>query len=97
MSTFTVLLSKSKTDQTREGVLLVLDIETSLATRNWVSLAGISEGNSLRGITGKQLSQSMGPGQISRIFKSLAVKAEPGPKTNQRALDAHRRRSGLAG
>ena len=47
-----ILLRQSKTDQTREGVLLAPDIETTLAIRNWISLAGISEDYLLRGITG---------------------------------------------
>ena len=47
-----ILLRQSKTNQTREGVLLAPDIETTLAIRNWISLAGISEGYLLRGITG---------------------------------------------
>ena len=92
-----ILLRQSKTDQTREGVLLVLDIETSLAIKNWVSLAGMSDGYLLRGITGKRLNQSMDPGQISRVFKSIAIKAKVRPRTNQRALYPHWRRSGLAG
>ncbi len=60
-------------------MLLALDNETFLTIRNWVSLAGISEGYLLRGISGNQLNQSMDPGQISRIFKSLAVKAKLDP------------------
>ena len=59
---------------------MALDIETSLAIRNWISLAGISEGYLQRGITGKQINQSIYPGQIRRIFESLAVKAELGPQ-----------------
>jgi hypothetical protein len=74
-------------------VLLAQDIETSVAIKNWVSLAGISEGYLLREISGNQLNQSMDPGQISRIFKSLAVKAKLDP--NQQVLYAHRRRSGF--
>ena len=75
-----ILLRQSKTDQTREGVLLVLDIETTSAARGWIDSAGIDDGYLLRGITGKQLNQSMDPEQISRIFKSLAVKAKLNPK-----------------
>jgi len=75
-----ILLRQSKTDQTREGVLLALDIETSLAIRNWISLAGISESFLLRGITGNRLNLAMDPGQISRVFKSLALKADLDPK-----------------
>lgn len=87
-----ILLRKSKTDQTREGVLLALDIETSLAIRNWISLAGISEGCLLRGITGNRLNLAMDPGQISRVFKSLALKADLDPKQ----ISGHSTRIGAA-
>ena len=87
-----ILLRQSKTDQTREGVLLVLDIETSLAIKNWVSLAGMSDGYLLRGITGKRLNQSMDPGQISRVFKSIAIKAKLDPEQ----ISGHSTRIGAA-
>ena len=44
-----ILLRQSKTDQTREGLLLALDSETSSTIRNWISVAGISDGFLLRG------------------------------------------------
>ena len=87
-----ILLRQSKTDQTREGVLLVLDIETTSAARGWIDSAGIDDGYLLRGITGKQLNQSMDPGQISRVFKSLAVKAKLDPKQ----ISGHSTRIGAA-
>jgi len=87
-----ILLRQSKTDQTREGVLLALDIETSLAIRNWISLAGISDGFLLRGIAGNRLNPAMDPGQISRVFKLLAVKAKLDPKQ----ISGHSTRIGAA-
>jgi len=87
-----ILLKQSKTDQTREGVLLALDIETTSAVRGWINSAGIGDGYLLRGITGKQLNQSMDPGQISRIFKSLAVKAKLDPEQ----ISGHSTRIGAA-
>ena len=39
-----ILLRQSNTDKTREDVLLALDIVPSLTIRNWISLAGISDG-----------------------------------------------------
>ena len=41
------------TDQTREGVLLALDIETTYAVKHWIDSAGISDRYLLSGITGK--------------------------------------------
>ena len=61
-------LRQSKTDQTREGVLLSLDIETTSAVRNWLKLAGIAHSLLLRGITGGRLNEGMDLGQTSRAF-----------------------------
>ena len=44
-----ILLRQSKTDQTREGLLLALDIETTKAVRGWVELAGFNDGHLLMG------------------------------------------------
>ena len=82
----------SETDQTREGVLLVLDIETTSAVRGWIDSAGIVDGYLLRGITGSRLNLAMDPGQISRIFKSLAAKAKLAPKE----ISGHSTRIGAA-
>ena len=75
-----ILLRQSKTDRTREGVLLALDIETTFAVKNWISLAGISEGYLFRGVADNRLNLSMDSGQISRTFKSLEVKAKLDPE-----------------
>jgi len=74
-----ILLRQSKTDQTREGVLLALDIETTFAVKHWIEFARIGDGYLLRGITGNRLNLAMDPGQISRMFKSLAVRGNLDP------------------
>jgi len=74
-----ILLRQSKTDQTQEGVLLALDIETTFAVKHWIDSAEISDGYLLRGITGNGLNLAMDPGQVSRTFKSLAVRAKLDP------------------
>jgi hypothetical protein len=74
------LLRQSKTDKTREGVALALDIETTLAVTQWIDLARINDGYLLKRIVGNKPNQSMDPGQISRMFKSLADKAGLNPK-----------------
>ena len=71
---------------------MALDIETSLAIRNWVSLAGISEGYLLRGVRGNRLNRTMDRGQISRTFKSLAVRAKLDPEQ----ISGHSQRIGAA-
>ena len=87
-----ILLRQSKTDQTREGVLLALDIKTTFAVTKWIELAGMGDGYLLRGITGNRLNLAMDPGQISRLFKSLAVKADLDPKE----ISGHSTRIGAA-
>ena len=87
-----ILLRQSKTDQTREGVLLALDIETTFAVKHWIVSTGITDGYLLRGITGNRLNLAMDPGQISRVFKSLAVKADLNPKQ----ISGHSTRIGAA-
>jgi site-specific recombinase XerD len=87
-----ILLRQSKTDQTREGMLLALDIETAFALKHWIELAGINAGYLLRGIAGNRLNPAMDPGQISRVFKLLAVKA----KLNPEQISGHSSRIGAA-
>jgi len=87
-----ILLRQSKTDQTPEGVLLALDIAVTYAVKHWIELAGISDGFLLRGVRGNRLNPAMDPGQISRVFKSLAVKAKLDPKQ----ISGHSTRIGAA-
>ena len=85
-------LRQSKTDQTREGVLLSLDIETTSAVQNWFKLAGTEHGLLQRGITGGHLHEGVDPGQISRVFKSIAVTTGLDP----RRISGHSTRVGAA-
>jgi len=87
-----ILLLQSKTDQTNEGVLLALDIETTSAVKDWINLSRISDSFLLGGITGKRSKKAMDPGQMSRIFKSLAIKAALDPKQ----ISGHSTRIGTA-
>jgi len=75
-----ILLRQSKTEQTREGVLLTLDTETTYAVTKWIDLSGISSGLLLRGITGNRLNPAMDSGQVSRVLQSIAVKAKLDPE-----------------
>jgi site-specific recombinase XerD len=87
-----ILLRQSKTDQTREGILLTLDTETTIAMKHWIDSAGMGDGYLLRGITGNRLNPAMDPGQISRVFKSIAVKAKLDPDQ----ISGHSTRIGAA-
>lgn len=87
-----IFLRQSKTDQTREGVLLALDIEATFAVKHWIDAAGIFDSYLLREITGNRLNLAMDPGQISRVFKSLSVTADIDPKQ----ISGHSTRIGAA-
>lgn len=72
-----ILLRKSKTDQTSSGHWIHLSLETTTALNNWMRVANISEGFIFRGIhTGKRTFPGLGASQVSRIFKSLAKSAK---------------------
>ena len=60
-------------------MLLARDIEATFLVKGWINSARISDGFLIRGIAGKQLNNSMDPGQVSRIFKSIALKADLDP------------------
>lgn len=87
-----ILLRQSKTHQTREGILLALDIETTKAVKGWIDLAGMNDGYLLRGIAGNRLNPAMDPGQINRVFKSIATRARLDPKE----ISGHSTRIGAA-
>jgi len=87
-----IMLCQSKTDQTREGVVLRLDHETTLAISDWLGLANISDGYLLRGIVGSRINEHMDPGQINRVFKSLTLKAGLDPMQ----ISGHSTRIGAA-
>ena len=73
-------------------MLLALDTETTYAVTKWIELAGIGDGYLLRGITGNRLNLAMDSEQISRVFKSIAVKADLEPKE----ISGHSTRIGAA-
>lgn len=74
--TGSILLRQSKTDQTKSGVMLSLDAEVVMAICKWLSRSKLSDGYLLRGIQGDSINQSLYPGQVARIFKSLAEKSQ---------------------
>ena len=71
-----ILLRKSETDQTGKSVLLALDRQTTQMTKAWLQLGGIFDSYPVRVIVGGCINKSMDPGQVSRTFKSLALKAK---------------------
>ncbi len=72
-----ILLRKSKTDQTSSGHWIHLSHETTIALNDWLQAANICDGFILRGIhAGDKTCPELGASQVSRIFKSLARGAE---------------------
>ena len=71
---------------------MALDIETTFAVKHWIVSTEIGDGYLLRGITGDGLNLAMDPGQISRVFKSIAVKSDLDPKE----ISGHSTRIGAA-
>ena len=90
--TGSILLRHSKTDQTQSGVELSLDAELVSAICEWLSRSKLSSGYLLRGIQGDSMNESLDPGQVARIFKSLAKRAQINPKR----VSGHSTRIGAA-
>ena len=90
--TGSILLRQSKTDQNRSGVMLPLDPEVVTAICEWLSQSELSDGYLLRGIQGDSINESLYPGQVARIFKSLAKQAHINPKS----VSGHSTRIGAA-
>lgn len=68
-----ILLRKSKTDQTGTGHWIHLSNETTKAVEDWLHEADIKEGFVLRGInTRGQITDSLCDSRVGRIYKRLA-------------------------
>ncbi len=71
-----LLLRRSKTDQFGSGRWIHLSRVTTVAITDWLEAAEIRDGYLLRGIIAKRtILPDLGTGQVSRIFKLLAQKA----------------------
>jgi site-specific recombinase XerD len=93
---YSILLRKSKTDQTSSGHWIHLSLETTSALNNWMRAANIIDGFILRGIhTGDRTCPELGASQVSRIFKSLARDAELNDEV-VKGISGHSMRVGAA-
>jgi site-specific recombinase XerD len=71
-----IKLRKSKTDQDSQGKWLHLSMPATRAVEHWLEKSKIRSGPIFRGITrANQISENLGAGQIARIYKKLAKKA----------------------
>lgn len=70
------LLRKSKTDQMSQGKWIHLSLAVSQQLRSWLDQSNIIEGFICRGVNLKgKITNEPGPGQVGRIYKQLARKA----------------------
>ena len=91
-----ILLRKSKTDQIGSGHWIHLTEETTAAITSWLRSSEIKDGYLLRGINlGNNICPELGASQVSRIFKSLAQKANLEPDLVT-AISGHSMRVGAA-
>ena len=71
-----VRLRKSKTDQEAMGKMIRFSPKTQYALRSWIQISKIRAGFIFRGIKNNgDISESLNPGQINRIYKRLAGKS----------------------
>ena len=71
-----ILLRKSKTDQIGQGKWIHLSLAVSQQLRLWLDQSNISEGFIFRGVNLKgKITNELGSGQVGRIYKQLARKA----------------------
>jgi site-specific recombinase XerD len=72
-----ILLRKSKTDQDAIGRWLHLSKRTQLALNEWLKQLNAETGPLFRGInSGQHIMQTLGAGQINRIYKKIARVSE---------------------
>lgn len=91
-----ILLRKSKTDQVGSGHWIHLTEETTTAITSWLCSSEIKVGYLRRGINlGNNICPELGASQVSRIFKSLAQKANLEPDLVS-AISGHSMRVGAA-
>jgi len=73
----TILLRKSKTDQDAIGRWLHLSKRTQFALNEWLKQLNAETGPLFRGInSGQHIMQTLGAGQINRIYKKIAKVSE---------------------
>lgn len=74
-----IFIGQSKTDQEANGRWLRISKETSAALKDWIRYSGIKDGSLFRGVDrSNTITSELTPGQISRIYKRLARKANFG-------------------
>ncbi len=71
-----IRLRKSKTDQEAIGRVIRLTMKSKVAIKSWIEKAKITDGLLFRGVKNDgDITQGISPGQINRIYKRLALRA----------------------
>ena len=90
-----IYLRMSKVDQEGRGRWLPISKQTLREVAKWQRAINADDGFILRGLSIKSISPSLGSGQVSRILKKLAEKAQL-PKSISRNFSGHSLRVGAA-
>ena len=91
-----LLVRGSKTDAEGRGEIVWISADTVKLVRAWLDRAGIAEGMLFRSVSkGGRVGERLNPGQVPRIFKAMARKADL-PETMAEGLSGHSARVGAA-
>ena len=91
-----ILLRRSKTDQAGQGKWIQLSASAGQALKVWLTAANLEFGYIFRGIRPSgEVTRSLCESRVSRIYKSLAGKADVDPKV-VRQISGHSLRVGAA-
>jgi site-specific recombinase XerD len=90
-----IYLGRSKVDQEGRGRWLPISSKTLRTILEWKKAIYASDGLILRALSGKSIALSLGSGQVSRILKKLADRAEL-PKSLACNISGHSLRVGAA-
>ena len=89
-------MGRSKTDQEGEGEIVWVAPDSLLLVKAWLSRGGISDGPLFRSVgKGGRGGGALPPGQVPRIFKAMARKADL-PDAVVEGLSGHSTRVGAA-
>ena len=91
-----ILLRRSKTDQAGQGKWIQLSATAGQALEAWLAAANLEFGYIFRGVRANdEVTESLCESRVSRIYKSLAEKANVDPRVIQQ-ISAHSMRVGAA-
>jgi integrase len=91
-----ILLRRSKTDQAGQGKWIQLSASAGQALKVWLAAANLEFGYIFRGVrANNEVTESLCGSRVSRIYKSLAEKANVDPRVIQQ-ISGHSMRVGAA-